>query len=80
MSFNLKIILAFSVQNTHIVNTVQFKILNGKCSFLIQLHPIESNWIQLNPIKSKKSIHYLKSHLDRQKYHSILIHSRLLER
>jgi len=43
MPFNLKIILAFSVQNTHIVNTVQFKILNGKCSFLIQLHPIESN-------------------------------------
>ena len=40
MPFNLKIILAFSV-NT-IVNTVQFKILNEKCSFSIQLNLIES--------------------------------------
>ena len=60
MPFSLKIILAFSVHNTHIVNTVQFKIVNKKCNFSIQLHPIESNLIQLNPIKSKKSIHYLK--------------------
>jgi len=52
MSFNLKIVLAFSERNTHIVNTVQFKILNRKCSFLIQLYPIKSNWIQLNPIAS----------------------------
>ena len=43
MPFNLKIILAFSVYNNTIVNTVQFKILNRKCSFSIQLHPIESN-------------------------------------
>ena len=43
--FDLKIILAFSVHNNTIVNTVQFKILNRKCSFSIQLHLIESNWI-----------------------------------
>ena len=49
--FNLKIILAFSMHNNTIVNTVQFKILNRKCSFSIQLHLIESNWIQLNPKK-----------------------------
>jgi len=53
MPFNLKIILAFSVHTNTIVNTVQFKILNKKCSFSIQLHSIESNSIQLNPIKSK---------------------------
>ena len=41
MSFNLKI-MAFSLQNT-IVNTVQFKILNRKYSFSIQLNAIESN-------------------------------------
>jgi len=50
MPFNLKIILAFSVHTNTIMNTVQFKILNRKCSFSIQLHPIES----------KKSIRYLK--------------------
>jgi len=61
-----------------IVNTVQFKILNKKCSFSIQLHLIESNWIQLNPIKFKKSIRYLNTHSDRKKFQSILIHSRLL--
>ena len=45
MSFNLKIILAFSVHNTHIVNAVQFKILNRKVfqSNCIQLNLIESN-------------------------------------
>jgi len=43
MLFNLKIILAFSVHNTHIMNIVQFKILNRKCSFSIQLHSIETN-------------------------------------
>jgi len=44
------------------VNTVQFKILNRKCSFSIQLHPIptESNSIQLNPIKSKKKLSLFK--------------------
>ena len=42
MPFNLKIILAFSVQNLHIVNTVQFKIFNRKYSFSIQLNPIKS--------------------------------------
>jgi len=60
---------------------LQFKILNRKCSFSIQLHPIESNWIQLNPIKSKKSIRYLKYAFGwkiRKKFQSILIHSRLL--
>ena len=50
MSFNLKIILAFSVHTTNIMNIVQFKILNRKYSFSIQL----------SLIKSKKSIHYLK--------------------
>ena len=65
MLFNLKIILAFSVHThcvlcTHIVNTIQFKNLNRKCSFSIQLHPIESNWIQLNPIKSKKKYSLFK--------------------
>jgi len=60
-----------------IMNTVQFKILSRKCSFSIQLHPIEYNWIQLNPIKSKKSIRYLKYALDRKKFQSILIHFRL---
>jgi len=49
--FNLKIILAFFVHNTHIVNIVQFKILNRKCSISIQLHPNSSNWIQLNKKK-----------------------------
>ena len=43
MLFNLKIILAFPVHYTHILNTVQFKILNRKCNFLIQLNLIESN-------------------------------------
>ena len=47
-----KIILAFSVHTTNIMNTVQFKILNRKF-----FNPIEPNWIQLNP---KKSIRYLK--------------------
>ena len=77
MPFNLKVILTFSVHKQHIVNTVQFKILNRKCSFsnYIQLHPIESNWIELNPIKSKKSIRYLKYAFGQKK---ISIHSRLL--
>ena len=59
------------------MNIVQFKILNRKCSFLIQLHPIESNWIQLNP---KKSIRFLKYAFwkIRKKFQFILIHSRLL--
>jgi len=49
MPFNLKIILAFSVHNIHIVNIVQFKILNKikKCNFSIQLHPIELNLIAI---------------------------------
>jgi len=52
MPFNLKIILAFSVQIQ--LNTVQFKILNRKCNFSIQLHSIESN-------KKKRNIRiYLK--------------------
>jgi len=74
MPFNLKIILTFSV-----MSTIQFKILNRKCNFSIQLNLIESNWIQLNP---KKSIRYLKYifniHSNRKKFQSILIHSRLL--
>ena len=60
MPFNLKIILTFSVQKHTIVNTVQFKTLNRKYSFSIQLHPIESNWIQLNPIKSQKKYSLFK--------------------
>jgi len=70
MPFNLKIILVFSV---HCECSVQFKILNRKCSFSIQLHPIESNWIQSNP---KKSIRYLKYTFG---YKKISIHSRLLD-
>jgi len=62
MPFNLKIILAFSVHNT-----VQFKILNRKCSFSIQL----------NPIESEKNIRYLKYAFGKE-FQSILIHSRLL--
>ena len=63
MPFNLKIILAFSVHAT-VFTTLWIlfnsNFLNRKCSFSIQLHPIESNWTQLNPIKSKTSIRYLK--------------------
>jgi len=75
MPFNLTIILAFSVHTNTIVNTVQFKILNRKCSIF------QSNYVQLNPIKYKKEyIRYLKyTHSDRKKFQSILIHSRLLD-
>ena len=74
MPFNLKIILAFSVHNNTIVNTVQFKILNRKYRFSIQLHVIESNWIQLN----LKKIFKIRIRIEKE-FISILIHSRLLD-
>ena len=41
MPFNLKILVCTFSVHTHFVNTIQFKILNKKCNFSIQLHPIE---------------------------------------
>jgi len=51
--------------------------LNRKCSFSIQLHPIESNWIQLNP-KKKYSLFKIRIRIEKE-FISILIHSRLLD-
>jgi len=67
MPFNLKIILTFSVYTNTIVNIVQFKILNRKCSFSIQL----------NSIKFKKKYSLVKVHSDRKKFQFVLIHSRV---
>jgi len=47
--------------------------LNRKCSFSIQLHPNESNWIQLNP-KKKYSLFKIRIRIEKK----ISIHSRLL--